>query len=111
MAVSGGRNVSCSGVGRFNRWVHRYETVVGEFTYDDTAVVDPLHIVCLPGRGSELRGRRVKQHCLGYRGRAGDSLCPVRWSLSIGSDLLPDNQQLRISKRSDDNAYLQVEVT
>jgi transposase len=82
-----------------------------ELADDVTVVMDPFHVVRLAGESLERCRRRVQQHTVGHRVRAGDPLYSARRTLSTGADLLTDKQRQRISALFANEDHVQVEAT
>ncbi|GAB3601432.1 hypothetical protein GCM10027408_34930 [Microbacterium tumbae] len=76
-----------------------------------TAVMDPLHVVCLTGTALDDCRRRVQHDVFGRHGRKGDPLHSARRTLHTGSRFLTDGQMDRLEALFAEEQHVEVEAT
>jgi len=88
-----------------------FKTAAAEEMPGAVAVMDPFHVVRLPGDALDECRRRVQLTTFGHRGHKGDPLYAARRNLLTGADLLTDKQTKRLDALFTGHVHIEVEAT
>lgn len=87
-----------------------FKSTASEELASARAVMDPFHVISLPGGKLDECRRRVQHETTGRRGRKGDPLYQARRPLRTGADLLTDTQAQRFETLFADERHAPVKA-